>query len=116
MILSILKGAKMKLFKILPFFSIHSVLIILVSSCSLSDDTRELYKIFSEVDEFGFKENPIRATYAGVSKYNDKMPSASISSINRRLEYWKSIIKRLNTIDQSKLNDNDKINFPFFLI
>ena len=42
----------MKLFKILPFFSIHSVLIILISSCSLSDDTKELYKIFSEVDEF----------------------------------------------------------------
>ena len=115
MILSILKGAKMKLFKILPFFSIHSVLIILISSCSLSDDTRELYKIFSEVDEFGFKENPIRATYAGVSKYNNKMPSVSIANINRRLEYWKSIINRLNAIDQSKLNDNDKINFSIFL-
>ena len=63
----------MKLFKILPFFSIHSVLIILISSCNFSDDTNELYKIFSEVNEFGFKENPIRATYAGVSKHNNKM-------------------------------------------
>ena len=68
----------MKLFKILTFFSIHSVLIILISSCSLSDDTKELYKIFSEVDEFGFKENPIRATYAGVSKYNIKCPQSQL--------------------------------------
>ena len=75
----------MKLFKI-SFFSIHSVLIILIALAVFQMILAAIQNL-SEVDEFGFKENPIRATYAGVSKYNNKMPSVSIANINRRLEY-----------------------------
>tara|TARA_A100000164_G_scaffold381871_1_gene436083 strand:- start:1406 stop:3175 length:1770 start_codon:yes stop_codon:yes gene_type:complete len=85
-----------------------------IMSCELENYSKKLHQIFSDADNFHFKENPISATYAGIYKYNNKMPSISKESLDRRLNFWKRIILRLNKIELNKLSNEDKINYSIF--
>ena len=42
------------------------------------------------------------------------MPSISKESLDRRLNFWKKIILRLNKIELNKLSSDDKINYSIF--
>ena len=46
---------------------------------------------------------------------NDQLPRNTFEDIYRRKDFWNSIGKRLETIDQNRLDEHGKINFQIFL-
>ncbi len=88
---------------------------IMLSSCiNKNTESEKLHNLFNEVWENGLQEFPVRATYLGDYRYNDRLSDMSIEAINRRNEKNKLILKRLQNINKNKLNDNDVLNFDLF--
>ena len=59
-------------------------------------------------------EDPVKATYSGFNSNNHKMPSMKMEDLNRRLQFWKSIIDRIEKINFNSLSKEDQINYKLF--
>lgn len=87
---------------------------LLFISCEKNDTTTELYKIFSDAHAYKLESNPIDATYAGNHELNDRMPSVSSTQVEKNLNFWQSIINRLDKIQLSNLSHEDRVNHKIF--
>ena len=69
---------------------------IMLSGCiNKNTESEKLHNLFDEVWENGLQEFPVRATYLGDYRYNDRLSDMSIEAINRRNEKNKLILKQL---------------------
>ena len=90
------------------------ILVIFIAGCSSNDTRASLYQIFSDSREFMLNEDPVKATYSGLNSNNHKMPSMKMEDLNRRLQFWKSIIDRIEKINFNSLSKEDQINYKLF--
>ena len=90
------------------------ILVIFITGCSSNDTRSSLYQIFSDSREFMLNEDPVKATYSGFNSNNHKMPSMKMEDLNRRLQFWKSIIDRIEKINFNSLSKEDQINYKLF--
>ena len=90
------------------------ILVIFIAGCSSNDTRASLYQIFSDSREFMLNEDPVKATYSGLNSNNHKMPSMKMEDLNRRLQFWKSIIDRIEKINFNSLSKEDQTNYKLF--
>ena len=90
------------------------ILAIFIAGCSSNDTRASLYQIFSDSREFMLNEDPVKATYSGINSNNHRMPSMKMEDLNRRLQFWKSIIGRIEKINFNTLSKEDQTNYKLF--
>ena len=99
------------------------ILSIILLSCS-SVEVQEINDDIVEIDENikfisylendwqkNLDENPLFASYVGDKRANDKINSNSISQFNEERQSEIDSLNELYEIDQSKLNEENKLNF-----
>lgn len=74
----------------------------------------QLQTIFQKEWNFRQLEDPLFATSVGNHAYDDKLPSVTQKDQDRRAEYYKGILAKLNAIDHNSLNITDRINYDLF--
>lgn len=74
----------------------------------------QLQTIFQEEWNFRQVEDPLFATSVGNHAYDDKLPSVTQKDQDRRAEYYKGILAKLDAIDNNSLNITDRINYDLF--
>ena len=107
---------KLKLYSItIKFFVTCVVASFFNTSCTTNISEDAFQAILDDSWSFRLQENPVFATNVGIHSMNDQLPSNTFEDIYRRKDFWNSIGKRLETIDQNRLDENGKINFQIFL-
>ncbi len=92
-------------------------LLMILTACGTpasEDASRPLDELFEEAWEFRLSENPLFATSTGDRRYNDRLPSVTVEDEARRAEYWREMLKRLQSIDRSRLERQDQVNYDIF--
>ncbi len=97
------------------FFVTCVVALFFNTSCTTNNSKDAFQDILDDSWSFRLKENPLFATNVGIHSMNDQLPSNTFEDIYRRKDFWNSIGKRLETIDQNRLDEHGKINFQIFL-
>ena len=72
--------------------------------------TDDLYGLFDDYRANKMAENPFAATYAGITEYNDRMPSVSPEDQERRAGQSAAFLARLDAIDAEALSADDRVN------
>ena len=96
----------------LPFIGI--IWVISTTGCLRQNPDIALQTIFDDAWSFRLKENPLFATGVGVHTANDRLPLVTEEDIQRRAHYWQDILQRLDSIEQSGLNEKSRINYRIF--
>ncbi len=68
-------------------------------------------QLMHEEWEYRLRENPLFATFYGDRRYNDKLPSLTMSDIARRLADTKVFYGRLQAIDSKSLGKDERIHY-----
>jgi uncharacterized protein (DUF885 family) len=79
-----------------------------------NEASRALHRLFKEDWEYRLRENPVFASYLGDRRYNDRWGDQSLAVIERRHEYDKGVLRKLDAIDFAALSEADKINYKLF--
>jgi uncharacterized protein (DUF885 family) len=74
----------------------------------------ELHALFDEAWAFNLEEFPTNATFVGVHRFNDRLPSMSFEDLARRNEADREFLRRLEGIDRSQLGVQDRISYDMF--
>jgi uncharacterized protein (DUF885 family) len=81
-----------------------------------TSEDQKLNTFFDEEWEYGLKRSPFFASLLGDMRYNDQMPDVSLAAIARDRDHDLEVLKRLESIDRSKLSDSNRINFDLYLL
>jgi len=79
-----------------------------------ADAERQLNAIIAEHWDYSLREDPVGATGAGISDYNDRMPGVTPADQTRRLAQERAFLRRTKDIDRSSLSINGRINADLF--
>ena len=96
----------------LPIIGI--IWVIFTVGCLTDNQNVVLQDIFDEAWFFRLNENPLFATGVGIYDKNDRLPLVTEKDIQRRGEYWRDVLKRLDGIDLDRLNAKNRINYRIF--
>ncbi len=77
-------------------------------------ESRRLHELLDEAWDFQLREDPMLATSVGEHGYNDRLPSVSAESQERRADYWRGVVRRLAEIERSALEGEDGISYDMF--
>src|SRR5687768_850238 len=80
-----------------------------------NSEDEKLRKIFDEEWEYGLREYPTFATYVGDPRYNDRLPDISIAALDRRKQHDRDLLKKLQTLDRSKLSPDQQLNYDLYV-
>jgi uncharacterized protein (DUF885 family) len=75
---------------------------------------KQLAELFEESWEFTLQEDPLFATQAGDSRFNDRLPRETLADQQRRLAADRKFLARLEAIPRDQLSRADQINFDIF--
>jgi uncharacterized protein (DUF885 family) len=84
------------------------------SDKDVNEARNKLWSIFTDDEEFMNRTYPESATFKGIHDYDDKLTDYSNEHIKIVYDTNRSYLNRLNEIDYSNLNDEDKLNFDIF--
>lgn len=70
--------------------------------------------IFEEEWKFRLEQDPLFATSVGYHVYNDRLPSVAETDFDRRRDFYRTILQRLQQIKRSDLERNQQISFDLF--
>ncbi|HUS06454.1 MAG TPA: DUF885 domain-containing protein [Bryobacteraceae bacterium] len=91
------------------------ILSLLGSSLALGQtESEKLHKLFADAYKGILRESPETASFIGEPGYNDKWSDLSDAGLQRELQFYSQNLKAIATIDKSKLNDTDRINYDLF--
>ncbi|MDP2577642.1 MAG: hypothetical protein Q8W48_08000, partial [Candidatus Palauibacterales bacterium] len=79
-----------------------------------AEASAQLERLFAEAWEFTLQENPLFATQVGDRRYNDRLPSVTVSDYQRRLVKQLSFLQRLDAIDKSSLSESERTSYDIF--
>jgi uncharacterized protein (DUF885 family) len=80
-----------------------------------NETTKALHALFESEWEYRMQQYPLKATYLGDRRYNDRWPDLSLEAIKRRHEHNLEIVQRLKTFDRNQLSAEDQLNYDLFL-
>ena len=99
------------------FSGIAVISIVALAACTPAPATNpaktaesQLHAIIDEHWDYSLRENPLMATQAGVSDYNDQLPRVTAADRERRLATEREFLHRLQTIDAEALGADQRIN------
>ncbi len=79
-----------------------------------SDDAQRLHALFELHWEHSMRENPEFATEVGYPGQNDRWSDLSLETITRQKRELQAPLKVIQSIDRSKLDPVDQLNFDLF--
>ena len=82
---------------------------------SVSDRSKELNKLFSDIWEDRLKHNPEFASQLGDKRYNDQLSDYSAKEVNAALERGLGYIQRLGAIDTTGLPQQERLSAELML-
>ena len=80
----------------------------------LSPAEEQLNAIMAEAWEFDLREDPIEATAAGVSDFNDRLPRVTRGDQLRRLEAKRRFLARTRDLDRDSMTPDGRTNASLF--
>ncbi len=84
---------------------------ILVVGCTQPSPQAKLHDLMQHYHEQTLEMNPIEATFQGDDRYNDYLPNfLSDEVITSQKEFYSETLEKLNAIDDSALNEEDKLS------
>jgi uncharacterized protein (DUF885 family) len=95
----------------LPALALALIASIQVSAQSASES---LHQLFDETWTAELESWPIFATSIGVHTYNDRLPDVSPEAHVARATAYRDAMSRLEAIDRSALDDDDKLNYDLY--
>src|SRR5687768_12810191 len=101
----------------LPVLSILAALSIsALAAPAAADETSRLHELFQRAWEEGLKENPLTATYVGRHEYDDRLPEATMATLERQAKGAQEYLDELGRIDRSKLSAEDQVSADIFRV
>jgi len=79
-----------------------------------SSADRQLNVVMADYWDYALTENPLAATQAGISDFNDRLPSVTAEDRQRRLEAEKRFLARSRDIDRNALSVAGRLNAELF--
>ena len=86
------------------------VLTFFIIAPAAATPTDDLYGLFDDYRANKMAEDPFAATYAGITEYNDSVPSVSAEDQERRAGQSAAFLARLDAIDAEALSADDRVN------
>lgn len=90
------------------------VLCLLACTRSGPDSSGKLHDLFDEEWEFRLREHPLFATSTGDDRYNDRLPSVTAEDVERRAQFAKDLLERLQDIDPQSLGRSERVDYDIF--
>src|SRR3989337_3112577 len=81
-----------------------------VAGC-LTDPTPRFGELVNEIWEFQLREDPLLATSAGDTRYNDRLPSVAEEDQERRAAAKRDFLERLERIERARLAAADRVSY-----
>ena len=103
--------------KLLPIVALLGALLASSADAGFAQQAEasaRLERLFAEAWEFALQENPLFATQVGDRRYNDRLPSVTVSDYQRRLVKQLSFLQRLDAIDKSSLSESERTSYDIF--
>ena len=91
-----------------------AVLVFSVGAAADGYGDAQLDALMAEYWDFLLAEDPLQATRAGVTEYNDRMPSVTAESRARRLAREQRFLARSRDVDRKKLSETGLVNAELF--
>lgn len=86
-----------------------------ISTGALAQDAAErLHQLFEDEWAQRLQDEPLLATYSGVSDYDHRLPSVTPQAQARRMEQDRGFLARLDQIDRAALSEKDRLNYDLF--
>ncbi|MDX1572048.1 MAG: DUF885 domain-containing protein [Xanthomonadales bacterium] len=79
-----------------------------------ADPAKEFRRLHEAEWSFRLKAFPQLATSVGDHRYNDRLADMSLEAINRRHEYYRGLLEKLDALDSEALSPEERINFRIF--
>jgi uncharacterized protein (DUF885 family) len=80
-----------------------------------SSESEKLSKLIAEDWQWQLRDNPENATYLGERGHDDRLTDRSPAAWQKRREHNREMLTRIEAIDRSKLNAQDRLNYDLFL-
>jgi uncharacterized protein (DUF885 family) len=94
------------------------ILLLLKSSAIFAADNKEGGKALNDFFEaewnYQMEQSPVRASFMGDRRWNDRWGDQTLEAIRRREEHTKETLVRFETIDRSQLSPADQLNYDLF--
>ncbi len=71
----------------------------------------EARALFDEYWQLQLREDPIAATFAGDSRYDDRLPSMTVADLARRDTVRRDMLERLRALDRATLGERDRVSY-----
>ena len=91
-----------------------SFLIIARSALAQSDESKRLHELFEQRFEWELMQFPGKALSRGDDRYADRIADQSLEAIEMRHNMTADHFDRLTSIDRSRLDEQDLINYELF--
>ena len=91
-------------------------LVLTASALAQETESQKLHKLFAEEWEWQVRNDPEGATYVGDRRYNELLTDRSGEMFERRRSYNRENLRKIEAIDRSKLDENDRINYDLYLL
>src|SRR3954454_13524353 len=79
-----------------------------------ADEASRLHDLFKREWEVRLKEDPLFDTSVGRHEYDDRLPSAALTDLQRENAETKAFLAELQGIDRAKLPAADQVNYDIF--
>ena len=92
-----------------------SCIVLLFSvSTAIADGTSEFNALLEENWQWQLDENPVRASFLGDRRNDDKWTDNSLDAIRARQDKTREYLRRLLAIDSTELDAADRLNYDLF--
>ncbi|MBL8545081.1 MAG: DUF885 domain-containing protein [Hyphomonadaceae bacterium] len=85
-----------------------------IGAAAAQTPSAELSRLFSDERAFGYREDPLSATSAGIHDYDDRLPSVTPEANARQLRENQAFLARLRTIDRAQLTRQEQVSYDLF--
>src|SRR3954462_6577536 len=94
------------------------ILFVLKSPAIFAAENKETGKALNEFFEaewnYEMEQSPVRASFMGDRRWNDRWGDQTLEAIRKREEHEKETLGRLQKIDCSQLSPADQLNYDLF--
>jgi uncharacterized protein (DUF885 family) len=101
--------------KIMRLITLFLVLLLTrVALAENKDAGKTLAEFFEAEWNYDMEHSPVRASFMGDRRWNDRWGDQSLDAIRKREEHHKEALERLKKIDRAQLSSADQLNYDLF--
>src|SRR3954468_9642242 len=97
--------------------SITLFLVLLLTRLALAENPdagKALNEFFEAEWNYDMEQSPVRASFMGDRRWNDRWGDQSLDAIHKREAHNKEALERLKKIDRAQLSPADQLNYDLF--